>query len=89
MIKPLYNYLVLEELKPSETLETNGLVLQEKVNMDLPALAKVIDMGPDCKPVVNVGDTVLVQRHLFNETIVDKKEYIIGKDEALVAIYTK
>ncbi len=82
MIKPLPGYILLEEFKP--VLEKGGILLSEDVDMEKPNLAIVLDSNSASGFIT--GDTVLFKRHLFDEIKLDNKQYLIGKEEEVVAV---
>ncbi len=82
MIKPLDNYVLLEE-EVQTTLES-GIILADDVNLDKPNIGRIVAVGPDVKKV-KVKDEVLFLYHLFFEVTLDKKKYLFGKDEGIVA----
>lgn len=84
MIKPFENYLVLEEENATE-LES-GIVLTDTANVDRPNIAKVIVTGPDVKKVKK-DERVLFKYHLFDEITLEKKKYLVGKDEGVIGLF--
>lgn len=83
MIKPLDNYVVLEEQILTKT-ET-GIILGDNPNLDRPNIGTILACGPDVKKV-KVQDVVLIKYHLFEEILLEKKKYLIGKDEGIIAL---
>lgn len=83
-MKPLRNFVLLEEIKNSEQT-ASGIILGENVDQEPTYQARVIQVGPD---VSDVGEEniVLIQRHLFNEITFEKKQYLIGKSDGIIAI---
>lgn len=82
MITPLDNYVVLEE----ENYKSEGaIVLGDNPNIERQIIAKVILTGPDVKKV-KVDDRVMFHYHLFNQTMIEKKMYLIGKEEGIYAL---
>lgn len=104
IIKPVKNYILLEEIKNS--LETDsGIVLTEDTDQEPTYMANVLECGVGETPPMAMnttfasdqalilspfpfknGDTVLIQKHLFNEITVDKKHYLIGKSDGIMAV---
>lgn len=82
MIRPLDNYVVLEE--EIETKTDSGLILAENANVERPMIAKVVAIGPDAKKVA-LDDRVCFKYHMFEETLIDKKKYLVGKEEGIFA----
>lgn len=82
MIKPLDNYVVLEE----EAYKSDSTILiADNSNMERQIVAEVIAIGSGVKKVT-VGDKVMFHHHLFNQTIIEKKSYLIGKEEGIYAL---
>lgn len=91
-IIPQPGYLLLEEIKPAIQNEA-GIILTEEAYAEGPELAKVLSIGGSLPtnstgPVVGIteGCTVLFKRHLFREFELDKKKYLIGKEDGVEAI---
>ena len=93
IIKPLREYVLLEEIEQEET--KSGILLTEDADIEKPNLAKVLSIGGGQIESITTsnlfftfkeGDTVLFKRHLFDEVVLDDKKYLIGKDEGIVAV---
>ena len=92
-IQPLADHVLIE---PNEEEETTafGIVLPETMNKERPEQGKVIAVGPGKKnskgelvPVgVKVGQQVLFSKYGPNEIKIDGKEYLIAKEENILAI---
>ena len=82
MIKPLKGYIILQEVKT----ETTGLTLSDDADVEKPNLATVSLLG-EGEFEFKVSDTLLIKRHLFDEVSLDGQDYLIGKNEGVVAIY--
>ncbi|HEY4484100.1 MAG TPA: co-chaperone GroES [Candidatus Paceibacterota bacterium] len=90
-IKPLRDQVLLEPLK--EERKKGGIILPDTVQKERPEKAKVIAVGPgkyeDGKLValsVKKGDVVLFTKYGPNEIKVDDKEYLIAKEEDILAV---
>lgn len=90
-IKPLRDQVLLEPLK--EERKKGGIILPETVQKERPEKAKVIATGPgriaDGKLVpmsLKKGDMVLFTKYGPNEIKVDDKEYLIAREEDILAI---
>lgn len=90
-IKPLRDQVLLEPLR--EEHKKGGIILPDTVQKERPEKAKVIAVGPgkieDGKivpPAVKKGDVVLFTKYGPNEIKVDDKEYLIAKEEDILAI---
>ena len=90
-VKPLRDQVLLEPLK--EERKKGGIILPETVQKERPEKAKVIAVGPgkisDGKLVpINLkkGDVVLFSKYGVNEIKVDEKEYLITREEDILAV---
>ena len=88
-IIPLQNYVLLEELIAKSG--DSPILIADDANIERPALAKVLEVGQQIgngllNPSFKNGDTVLYQRHLFEEVTLDKKKFLIGKSDGIVAV---
>lgn len=82
-LQPLADRIVLEQLE-AEAKTASGIVLPESAK-EKPKAAKVLAVGKDVKEV-KVGDTVLYKSYGPDEVKLEGKEYLIGKEEDLLAI---
>ena len=90
-IKPLRDQVLLEPLK--EERKKGGIILPETVQKERPEKAKVVAVGPgkvvDGKLVpvdLKKGDVVLFTKYGPNEIKVDDKEYLIAREEDILAV---
>ena len=92
-IKPLADHVLIEPLKQEEKTKS-GILLPETVEKERPEQGKIIAVGPGKKteegrivPLeVKVGDVVLFTKYGPNEVKVDDKEYLIAKEDDILAI---
>lgn len=91
MIKPLADR-VLVKMKESEETTKSGIILASSAQ-EKPQIAEVIEIGPgemiDGKPeVMNVkqGDNVIVSEYAGTKVKYNQEEYIIVKQEDILAI---
>ena len=92
-IKPLADYVLIEPIKEEEKTKT-GILLPETAEKERPEQGQVIAVGPGkknpkgdiIKPEVKVGDRVLFTKYGPNEIKVEDKEYLITKEEDILAI---
>jgi len=94
-IKPLSDRVVIEPLREGKEGKTkSGLYLPETVDKERPEQGKIIAVGPgkynedgERIPVsVKKGDIVLFTKYGPNEIKVDGKEYLIAREEDILAI---
>jgi len=81
-IQPLGDYVVAEpEEAPTKT--ASGLYLPEKAT-EKPKTAKVVAVGKEAKQV-KLGDRILYKSYSPTEVKVDGKEYLLIKEEDVLA----
>ena len=92
-IKPITDHILIEPIKEEEKTKS-GILLPETAEKEKPEQGKVIAAGPGKKdeagkfiPLeVKEGDRVLFTKYGPNEIKVDGKEYLIAKEEDILAI---
>jgi len=92
-IKPLSNYILIEPIKEEEKTKT-GILLPQTAEKERPEQGLVIAVGPGRKtssgkvvPMeIKVGQKVLFTKYGPNEIKVDDKEYLIAKEDDILAI---
>jgi chaperonin GroES len=92
-IIPLADYVLLEPIKQEEKTKS-GILLPESAEKERPEQGKVIAVGPGRRdekgnliPVsVKPGQKVLFKKYGPDEIKVDNKEYLICKEEDILAI---
>lgn len=82
MIKPVQNYILLEDLPKKKSV----IVIADDADIEQGSRLKVVEVGNEPKLKLKKGDIVLVKRHNFDEVEEDGKKYLIGKDEHITAI---
>ena len=93
-IKPLSDHILIEPIKQEEKTKT-GILLPETAEKERPEQGIVIAVGPGRKtssgkiiPIeVKVGQKVLFTKYGPNEIKVGDKEYLIAKEEDILAIF--
>ena len=91
-IKPLADYILIEPVKRGK--DKSGILLPETADKEEPQEGTVIAVGPGKKlssgkiltPDVKKGDRVLFKKYVPDEIKVDDKEYLIAKEEDILAI---
>ena len=90
-ITPLSDHVLIEPLR--EEKKKGGIILPETVEKERQEKGKVVAVGPgkvkDGKRIpveVKRGDVVLFTKYGPNEIKVDGKEYLIAKEEDILAI---
>ena len=92
-IKPLADYILIEPISQEEKTKS-GIILPSTVEKEKPEQGKVIAVGSGKKtsagkviaPEVKPGDIVLFTKYGPNEVKVEDKEYLIAKQEDILAI---
>jgi len=92
-IKPLSDHILIEPISTEEKTKS-GILLPETAEKERPEQGKVIAVGPGRRlssgkriPMeVKKGDTVLFTKYGPNEIKVGDKEYLIAKEEDILAI---
>lgn len=91
-IRPLADRVVLKRLEAEETTKS-GIVLAGSAK-EKPQEAEVVAVGPggvssdgkEIKMEVRVGDKVLISKYSGTEVKVNNEEYIIVKQEDILAV---
>ena len=81
-LQPLADYVVAQA-EAAETKTASGLYLPEKT-AEKPKTAKVVAVGAEVKQV-KVGDRIIYKSYSPTEIKVGKEEYIIVKEEDVLA----
>ena len=91
MIKPLQDRVVIKMVENEETTKS-GIILSSGAK-EKPQVAEIIEVGPggetDGKPVkmyVKKGDKVIVSKYAGTEVKIDGEDYIIVKQDDILAI---
>ncbi len=92
-IKPLSDHILIETIAQEEKTKS-GILLPETVEKEKPEQGKVVAVGSGKKtssgniiPLeVKVGDTVLFTKYSPNEIKINDKEYLIVREEDILAI---
>jgi chaperonin GroES len=92
-ITPILDHILIEPISKQEKTKS-GILLPDTAEKDRPEQGKVIAVGPgkrgkDGKYIplaVKVGQKVLFTKYGPNEIKVDNKEYLIAKEEDILAI---
>ena len=92
-IKPLSDHILIEPIKEEEKTQS-GIILPQTAEKERPEQGKVVAVGSGKRdkngqiiPVeVKVGQKVLFTKYGPNEIKIDGKEYLIAKEEDILAI---
>ena len=82
-IQPLDDRVVLEQLEQEERTKS-GIILPDSAQ-EKPKMAKVLAVGKAVKEVQE-GDVVLYKSYGHDDVKVDNKEYMIAKEEDILAV---
>lgn len=90
-IKPLRDQVLIEALKAE--VKRGGIILPDTVTKERPEQGKVVAVGEGRREDGNIiplsvqkGDIVLFTKYGPNEIKIDDKEYLIAKEEDILAI---
>ena len=92
-LKPLSDHIILEPIKEEMVTEA-GIILPETAEREKPQKGKVVAVGPGRMkddgtriPVeVKVGDIVIFHQYGPSEMKIDKKDYLVAKEDDIIAI---
>jgi len=92
-LKPLRDHVILEVMKEDEKTK-GGIVLPDTASKERPEQGKVVAVGPGRLNLkgqrvpmeLKKGDVVLFSKYGPNEVKVDDKEYLVAKEEDILAI---
>ena len=92
-VKPLADYVLIEPIKEEEKTKA-GILLPETAEKEKPEKGKVVAVGPGRRdekgnliPMsVKPGQTILFKKYGPDEIKVEGKEYLICKEEDILAI---
>lgn len=92
-IKPISDHVLIEPIKGEEKSK-GGILLPQTAEKERPEQGKIIATGPGRKDKagnfvameVKPGDKVLFTKYGPNEIKVEDKEYLIAKEEDILAI---
>ena len=91
--KPLSNHVFIEAVAEEKTTKS-GIVIPDTAEKEKPMKGKIIAVGPGKKtedgkiiPMeVKEGDVVLFTKYGPKEVTIDEKEYLIAREEDILAI---
>jgi len=81
---PLGDRLVIKQVVAEETTKS-GIVLPGQAK-EKPQEATVLAVGKDVSEEISVGDVVIYSKYAGNTVKVDEEEYIIVKEEDVLAV---
>lgn len=81
-INPLADYVVAEE-EAAQTKTASGIYLPDSA-AEKPKVAKVVAVGSAAKSL-KVGDKIIYKGYSTNDVKIDGKEYILVKEEDVLA----
>jgi chaperonin GroES len=92
-IQPLSDHVFIEALEEEEKTKS-GIVLPDTAEKEKPIRGKVVAVGPGkftdkgerIKMTVKKGDVVLFSKYGPNEVKIDKKEYLVCREEDILAV---
>ena len=87
-IKPLADRVLIEPMAVEEKTKS-GIILPDTADKEKPEQGKVIEVGPGTLKktmTVKKGDIVLFTKYGPSEIKINNKEYLIAKEEDILAI---
>lgn len=84
-IKPLGQNVLIAPLK-EDTKTKSGIVLPETVNQEKPQEGKVVATGDSEKIKVKKNQRVIFEKYAGAEVKIEGKEYLIIKNENILAV---
>ena len=84
-LKPLGDRLVIKQVVAEETTKS-GIVIPGQTK-EKPQEATVVAVGKDVKEELKVGDAVVYSKYAGTSIKVDEEEYIIVKEEDVLAVF--
>jgi len=92
-IKPLSNYILIQPIKPEEKTKS-GILLPDTIEKERPEQGLVIAVGPGKKTSsgkiiemdIKPGQKVLFTKYGPNEIKINNKEYLIARQDDILAI---
>lgn len=84
-IKPLGENILVLPLK-AETKTKSGIVLPDTASGEKPQEGKIIAIGDDKKIQVKKGQKVIFAKYSGTEIKIDNEEYLIVKNEDILAV---
>ena len=82
MLQPLHDYVLLKREKEEKTTASGIILTSGKEKSKL----AVVALGPDCKADIKVNDKVVYKEYSGTTIKVDDEEYIVIKDEDIIAV---
>ncbi len=83
-LRPLGDRLVIKQAVAEETTKS-GIVLPGQTK-EKPQEATIVAVGSGVKEELKVGDTIIYSKYSGNNVKVDDEEYIIVKEEDILAV---
>lgn len=83
VIQPLQDFVVVKVVEESDTTDF-GLVLPSDRDKEESNVGTVVAFGDKTTLPIKVGDTILFKRNLFEEIVVNKEKYIVGREDNVV-----
>ena len=90
-IKPLADRVLIEPISVEDKTES-GIILPDTADKEKSEQGKVVAVGsgkPDKPMTVKKGDIVLFAKYGPSEIKIDNKEYLIAKEDDILAILEK
>ncbi len=83
MIIPLLDYLVIKEVK--NKLTETSIIVPDEADVPYSIKGEILALGEKVTLPLKIGDVVLFKRYGFEEIMVDKIPYLVGKEDNIYA----
>jgi len=95
-IKPLEDRVLIQGISEIDT-SVSGIIIPETASKDRPQRGKILAAGPGKKtddgkriPMdVKVGDIVIFSKYAPDEITIDGEDFIIAREDSIIAIVNK
>lgn len=95
-ITPLNNRVVVKPSSP-EQVTKSGIIIPDTASKEKPAQGEVVAIGPGGRDdkgnsitmTVKVGDTVLFSKYSPDEVVINNEDYLIMREDSILAIINK
>ena len=83
-LEPLADYIVAQNEEP-QSITKSGIYIPSDANAEKPKICKVLSVGKNVKSV-KVNDRIVYKSYSSTEVKIENLEYIIVKEEDVLAI---
>ena len=80
-MKPLRDFVIIETPEGERSETASGIILTQAT--DEPIIAKVLDVGPECKSVIVGEEVVFYKKSVYDLTLKGEKISLISEKDIL------